>query len=470
MPATPTDSSLVGRILRLSVGTLATRGFSVLGQFLLAIWLTPAEFGYWAAAVSTVSLVGGLTNFGEVNGYLASGSSDVRLVLRATRRLNVLLMAAGMLIAYVYLRHGSPRVAGLAAVAALTIPLQGESDVLYAQCVRMGRLSSVVRAQTIAAAGKVVVGVLLAVWTRSSFAIAVSIALMFLIMTAHLRWDGIPLHPGVAETPGHEPVAWRTRATWSVNSLMQTLPIQVGFIVTQFVSPVDLLGIYYYGYQVTTGISGLLAVPLSRSTLAAVSDVLPGARADFIHALAARFCSLVAVATALLTVLGLLVMPLIQGAWAHALPATVILLGSLPARMLNPIIDAYQQAAGRWWRSTSFNLVDTVGTGLVSAFGITGNVTTLVIAVSLWKLAFSTFRGIHVLGGQAAGTIRGLTLPVTAFGVATILLGLLGRAPALYLAITVLALACMWAMRANGVTISSLQTLLAHRRTGNAVL
>ena len=101
---------------------------------MLAIWLTPTQFGYWASALSVISILAGIVNFGEVNAFLArSGMSFARLRSR-TRRLNALLALSCVPVVALYVAAGRYEVALLAAIVAASIPVQGEADVLYASC------------------------------------------------------------------------------------------------------------------------------------------------------------------------------------------------------------------------------------------------------------------------------------------------------------------------------------------------
>src|SRR5690606_15513563 len=116
-------------------------------QAVLVVWLSPEEFGLWAAATSSMAVLTGLVNFGEVNGYLAGGEERLREARRAIWRLNGLLtLVAGVVVAS-YWVSGQHEVAILVALVGLNIPLLGECNLLYAAYVRRRANGSLVRAQ-----------------------------------------------------------------------------------------------------------------------------------------------------------------------------------------------------------------------------------------------------------------------------------------------------------------------------------
>src|SRR5687768_16952613 len=92
----------VGRgVVLLSVGTFAVQAMSAVGQFMLAVWLQPMEYGYWATASSVLAIVTGLVNLGEVGGYLANPLASLRQASRSVFRINLALAIVGFLLSIV---------------------------------------------------------------------------------------------------------------------------------------------------------------------------------------------------------------------------------------------------------------------------------------------------------------------------------------------------------------------------------
>lgn len=395
----------------LSVGTLATRALAALGQVLLAFWLSPTEFGYWAAATSVLAFVSGLTNFGEVNGYLSGHGAGFRVARVITRRLNAILAVLGLVIATSYALSGRWPVAILAVFIALTIPLAGESDLLYGASVKHGLFRRTVVVQSGAALTKVAVGVAVAVLTHSAIAIAISTLTFSLFLDIFLyRVVRQSVASESAEQQGNIPL--NTRLSWAVNSWMMTLPLQIGFVVTQFIAPAHLVGLYYFSYQITLGISGVLSGPLAKVSLSTFGRTAQDQRARYALELSGFFGAGLMVLCAAGCMAIPLVKPWVSAQWLPAVPATAILIASLPVRMLSPVMDAYQQSENRWWQSTAFNLADTIGTAVAALFLLTGDLTTMALALTVWKVTLGVVRvWLVVRDGSAGGRVR-LTAPL----------------------------------------------------------
>lgn len=408
----------VGGMLRavftLTVGTAFARVLGMTSQFILAIWLSPAEFGLWAAATSALVFASGLINLGEVNGYLSGQSPSFAGTRRTIRKVNTALMMLGLAYAAYCAAYRSVDLAVLCAIIAVAMPIQGESSLLAAAGTKLGGYGAVVSSQMLGAVCKLVLGVALAAMYSSAVAIAFSTAASFAVICASLyrQLPGELLHavPAQASTP----VSPAVRFKWATNSLMMQLPIQAGFVVAQFLSRLDLLGLYFFSYQITLGVSGLIAEPLARIGLSVMAD-----EPDLQHRrnLALWLCTMFS--AGMLIVVG--VLAAIAGyvdfspqRWEGALPMTVVLLASLPVRMTAPILDSIQQANNRWWQATALNAVDAIGTAIASASIMLQDATLLAIYVSAWKVVFGIFRLFFVLGRSAAAGVMCLAAPLAA--------------------------------------------------------
>ena len=437
-------SALKG-VFGLSIGTIGTRGLAAVGQILLAFWLTPTEFGFWASANSILAFVAGLANFGEVNGYLSGHGAHFAIARGVTRRLNSVLTLGGLVIAGAYAFAGRWEVAVLGAIVAITIPFQGESDLLYSASVKHNRFRKAVTAQFGAAVSKVALGVIIAVLTHSALAIAISTFAYSLVMDVWLYRVVGKQARAEPESRGAE-IARSQRFSWAVNSWMMTLPLQVGFVVGQFVASAHLVGLYFFSFQITMGISGVLSGPLSKVSLSTLG------RADEKHrtALALDLSSFFGAALLVVCALGAMVAapitPFISHQWLAAIPATVILVGSLPIRMMTPVMDAYQQSQNRWWQSTAFNAADTIGTALAALTLLTGSITVLATALTAWKIALGIARTWIVLRNASVWGRITLTVPL-ALGTAALCAGALthGWVSCVWLAAAVV-VALLWGL------------------------
>lgn len=388
---------MVRGVLKLSLGSATAQSIAAVSQFALAFWLAPEQFGYWAAANSAVSLVSGFTNLGEVNAYLSGKRNSFTRVRRVTRRANVVLTVAGFGIAGYFAMGDVPELTILALIASLTIPVQGEADVLYAANIKASHLRRVVRSQMSAAIAKLIAGVGIAALTHSAVAIAVSTLLFFGVMAVLLgRHISLPtVHDG-GEWLASDEVTLKERLSWAANTAMMTAPSQVGFLIIHFVASSNLLGIYFLSYQVTTGLSGFIVMPLARSALSVMARTQGLARANLAFRLQGYFGSGVALVVIGIVLAGQLVTNMVPARWALAIPVIAILAASMPVRMMTPVVDAYQQADNRWWQATAFQAVDAVGTASVALIAISGDVLLLATGLSVWKIAFGASRMLIV--------------------------------------------------------------------------
>lgn len=400
---------MLGGILKLSVGTAVARALAAVGQLLLAVWLTPTDFGYWAAATSVISVLTGLANFGEVNGYLSGQGGTFTQARGAILRVNSVLAGSGAIIAALYWIDGNTMVAALAAVSALSIPLIGDAELMYSTGVKYKVYANVVTAQIIAAGAKILVGVVIAALFASPLAFAVSTVVFYVLMDV-LILRRLPALTA-AESESARSVARSTRFMWGVNSLFVTLPIQVGFIVAQFGASAEVLGLYFLAYQVSLGLSGLVSVPLARVALSSLSREAPERRVPLSMELCRLFVFAVSGLAALVSLLTPLMGSVLGEDWAAAAPAVVVLLASLAVRMMSPILDGLQQANNRWWQGTAFNAVDTVGTAVAALVSFTGDLLLLVSAVALWKVLFGLVRAAWLLRSARPLSLLGTLLP-----------------------------------------------------------
>lgn len=393
-----TERGPAGGVLRgavsLSVGTAAVRGLSAASQLVLAIWLLPAEFGLWAASLSSLTFFTSIANFGEVNGYLSGRSKSFSRLVRATRRQNAALTVVALAAATVVLITAGAEGGVLALIIALSIPLQGEADVYYAAGVKVRAYSRLVVAQLVAAMLKLVLGVGLAVWLSSALALAIPTILYYLIQIVWLRGLRRQVTDDALET---EPVSGRERLSWAVNSLVMTLPLQIGFFVAQFVTDKETLGLYYIAFQVSLGISGLLAVPLARVALSAFGEESGPGRVRLAVSLSQILGAAVALTVAVLSAAIILLGPFAPQEWRAAVPVAIIMLASLPIRLIAPVLEGYQQSNKQWWQSTVFNAVETLASALIALTLAYFDLVIFALVLTSWRLSFGVVRMFIVL-------------------------------------------------------------------------
>lgn len=399
-----------GGVLMLSIGTFAVQAMSAVGQFVLAVWLQPLEYGYWATATAVLAVVSGLVNLGEVGGYLADPRASLRRASRSVLRINTVLAAVGFSVAAVYLWAGTQIVGMLVLLASLNLVILGEGNLLYAAFVKSGRRRVLILSQLVAAAARLSVGVLVAWATASAIAFALSMLAYTTVMVVALRMTvGRPTDPSPAVHPA---LPWRRRAAWAGQSVSQMMAGQADYLVISTLGNPVLLGLYFFSYQVTVALSAVLMVPLSRSALNDLANRDVRDREAVASRLLVYTLAAVGAVCAVMAVLMPVAAGLLPTAWRPAVPLVVLLLGSVPARFVAPVTDAVHMASDRWWLVTRMNTVDAIGTGLAGLAALTGQILLLGLAIVVWKVVMALFRigsGLRSVGVGTRSAMVGMS-------------------------------------------------------------
>ncbi|MFG2108118.1 oligosaccharide flippase family protein [Micromonospora chersina] len=426
-----------------------SRALSAVSVLLLALWLSPADFGYWASAYSAMWVVLSMVNFGEVNAYLSGHGSDFATTRRSTFRMNLLLTAIAGAISGVYLLAGNTDVGVLGLFIAASVPLTGDSDLLYAAAVRHKKYRAVLVSQVGSAVVKLGVGVLLAAWTDSAIAIAIA-TLVYYAAQEIVLWPVVARAAKRVEPPSKGVITTRQRFAWAANSYFMALPVQAALFVAQFLATPYVLGVFYLAFQATLSVSGVLVPSIARVSLSTFAASSPLQRVRAARRLTAIFGAALLAIAALAGLVGPFAMRLFGEDWAVALPVAVILLASLPMRIMGPILDAYQQSDNRWWQSTAFSVADTVLTALAATTALMGNVLALASAVSLAKVTLGAVRTYWVFRDQTPRHWIALVAPVTTGGLCVVVGVLAGGVLGAALMVASLGIATAWLAALRG--------------------
>lgn len=432
-------------VLGLSLGTFVVQAVSAGSQLVLAAWLTPSEFGLWASAVSAMTLVTALTNFGEVSGYLSGQGVGYRATRRRAFRTNLLLVLAGLVIAGLYLLWGKPEIALYCLVLALAIPLSGDVDVKIAAVTRHDGFASIVTSQATAAVAKFGIGLSIAVVTHSAIAIAISTVGYYIVLSLVISRRARALtanEPTETEVPKSQ-----ARFSWAVNSYAMSLPIQAVFLAGQlFLDPADL-GVLYIAMQVTLALSSLISVPLNRVALSAFAKTSDEEREKLAFGLGLRVVGTVAWLSAAIGLGLVLLTAYIPVLWQHAVPFALVLLAGLPLRILSPVLEARQQSAREWWHATGFSLVDAAGSAaIVLVTAQTGDLLVVCFGITAWKALVGIVRtqvalrrlSKAALGALIATSVVACGLLLSAYWVVGVYVGILAAGLLLVLALVLI--------------------------------
>lgn len=415
--SSPSAREILKSVSGVASGNAASRVIAAVSQLILCVWLSPAEFGYWAAAVSTTALISGLTNWGDVNGYLSGRIRSARSIHRRLFVGNLALGLVGGAIAALYLLFGGGTVGLLILLIAISVPLAGEADFRHAVAIKTRNHRAAIVAPFAAAIVKLSVGVALATISHSAWALAASFCAYHVAMILCLRSvfdaDRVP----DSSTGGYCAVSLGERAVWAVNAWSVRLPLHSAILVCQFLAGPEMLGILYLSFQATIGISGLIAVPLGRVTLANLATLERQTR-DVVTARLGMILTAVVVIVVGVVVYGCrTVVPVLSGEWRSAAAVIAILSASLPARIVTPLVDARQMANGEFRQGTVLNLVDAAGTAIAALTCLSGDPLIVAVALAAWKVVFCSVRLVVVVGLM---TLVGIVIPSASIATTTI--------------------------------------------------
>lgn len=385
-------SSTQGRILRttayLTVGTFVAQGLGATSQFLLAAWLTPSDFGLFATANTTLFVLFALMNLGDVTGYLSNRGWVERQLLSSTLRTNSILAVIGLVVALVFLLQDQVVLGWLVLLLAFELPLMGRTLALYAIAVLHGHVRLIVFSQMVAAILKLLVGVLVAAAWQTPM------ALVFALIAYSASYGvllEVFIRRRIPKQPFQEEPKRKDRFSWAIQSLTQALPTQADYVVVAAVSSPHVLGLYFFAYQATAGLSALLTGPLMKSSLAEFGRLDASERSVAMPLLrkVSGVVALVVVFFALVLYFGQSLLP---DEWAEAPAVLVLLLGTLSSRFVTPVAEARQIADNRWWRSGFLNTIDAIGTAVAALVAITDSVLALAGAIAVWKFIIAVIR------------------------------------------------------------------------------
>ena len=405
-----------------SLGSLLVQAGGVLGQFLYAIWLTPADFGLWATASASVALLGAFTNGGEANAYLAGKRLGISATFKRSQLINIVLAAVTTLLALIIAVIADPRVALLIVLLAIGIPLQGRGAMLVAVFIKVRNRSALIMFQAISTCFRLVVGVCVASIWQSPLALALA-HLTYALVLVVIGQIWIKLHgASLLKASSASAGTWTLRIDRALHQVSQVLPHQIGYLTVSLLASAQLLGLFFFAYQATSAISGVLASPLSKATMSELSRVGRSQRVAIVSRFLILTIALVGTLTALVSVIVQPVSSLVGDTWQGVFAPFVILLASLPARFVFPVTEALYMVDGKWRRSMFINLLDAFGVA-TSAFialkVLNGDVILLAVAITMWKVLYGNYRAFITLPGKRLIVIVAVIVPNTLFPVIT---------------------------------------------------
>jgi PST family polysaccharide transporter len=181
---------------------------------------------------------------------------------------------------------------------------------------------------------------------------------------------------------------------WIMLSALLISLVQRGdYFVLGFVVDSTLIGIYFFGYQLTTAFSTMLSGPLNKvfmPALRAKNDDPDSQQRIFGRSLKAMLAVLLPVFGGLAFVIGPFIHLVWGGKWDDAIVVSQILLLVLPFRLLAPLYRSLLEARGKWAMASAMLVVQAGGVLLSAVWGgLGGSVASIVVWIASWQVIYS---------------------------------------------------------------------------------
>lgn len=404
-----------------AVGKVAAFG----AQIYLGWVLSKEDFAVYAVALACGMFVAGLVNGGTQRVLVQRGSEYDRyafLVLQISALFNVLVLILLLAAAIPAGRQtDAPELTTLLFVMGLATLLSTPGHVLTAKLLIDLRFKHV---QLLAMASHFIRHGATVVFAALGFGALSFVLPMVLVAVADtwLAWLA------VRRLPQARPFVWADArdilgaSKWVMLGTAAGALIQNGDnLAVALFSDKATLGVYFFGYQLTFSLAGLLGGSLLSvlvPTFVRMGSEVARQRRAFMTALNAMAVGATLLAFGLVIVVEPLIHGLWGGKWDEAAVVAQWLALSLPAVLAASLARALAEARGAWALTTKLAVAEGVGTILAAALGVLGGgLTGIAIAVSLFKVLAGCIQVVIVLRLVEAKAGEGLLPLFSAYSV-----------------------------------------------------
>lgn len=410
--------------------TLGSKGFSFFAQIALGWFLLADEWGIFGIAISISFFLQVFRDGGMRQLLVQRGAAEypslMGPVFWMACAFNIatalLLLVAGPVAALAY---NDPRLVGMLAVMAISVPLATPSIVTSARLrieLRFAELAKMAVGSAIIRYGGAVA---LAYAGFGAMAFVLPLPFMYLyeslycqIKTGDKPWTARPEFKRWPELFGH--------GKWLIVMALAFFALDLSdYLVIGLFVPALVVGLYYFAYQLIAQTGALLAANFEQVLLPALSrlkDEADRRRQAVLRSL--RAVALVSAPASLL--LGALIEPLElvlwHGRWAATVPAVQTLALFYPGRAIFVVASAYMLAIGRFKAAAIMILMLGAGRMIVASIAapLTGTAEGVAFGVGLYVAASCIIAIIWALRSAQIGTVDVLKAILPAWIIAAI--------------------------------------------------
>ena len=404
------------------------KGASLIAQLILGWLLSKEDFALYAIAISWSTIVMALRNGGTQRLLIQKGThyADLAVMyLKFALLFNVggfaILMAAAPILSGLYDSHA---LQVMVWILGLSLPLSTAAMMFQAKLsadLEFAKVSRLIILSSLARHGSMVVFAWLGLGPLS---FVLPLCVVALLETA-LGWYWAKYWPPSRSLtwPAIRGIFQDSR--WvMITALASELTINGDYLAISLIQSKELLGVYFFGYQLSLALVALVTSSLDTVMMPTFSAL--GGDPSRQTELFMRGTRLLAVASTfacfgLALAAPALIHALWAGKWDEAIPVVQILSLAMPVRLIIPLCRAMLEARGQWRLVSTLSICDGAGIILAGAVGAWAGGLILITAV---VSSYNLFAGLL----YCAVVARMLPTPLTALFVpilSTLCVGLL---------------------------------------------
>jgi PST family polysaccharide transporter len=414
-PLEPTAIEPVGRragrgMLWMVGGTAVTKAGSLITQVVLGWILSDGDFGVYAIAVS-VALIAQVLRDGGIRVLLVQeGDPAFERQVRPAFWMSLvfsLFCAAGLVAVAPALAgvFGEPELVPVLLVLALSLPVQSMVVPAVARLQIDLRFRTLARIELVSSIIRYGLTIVLALAGLGPLAFAIPIV-------AAAAYEALAGWLATRVTAWRRPVEldrWRSlfrRSKWvMLNTLATAVPRQSDYFALGLSAPIDVVGVYFFAYQLTFQFASLLQTNIRKVLLASFAS--RHTDRDWLERSLLRACEALALVSSLalvslIALAGDLEALVWRGRWSDAVPAIAVFAALLPPALVLLVPDYALQATGRFRLSFVTSLAGNLGIPVVAYLAgplatSTAETWKLAVVVGGWTVASSAFQSIVAL-------------------------------------------------------------------------
>lgn len=365
-------SGLVWSVFSIAVG----KGASLIAQLLLGWLLSKEDFALYAIAISWSTIVMALRNGGTQRLLIQKGAQYADLAvmyLKFALLFNVggfaILMAAAPILSGLYDSHA---LQVMVWILGLSLPLSTAAMMFQAKLsadLEFAKVSRLIILSSLARHGSMVVFAWLGLGPLS---FVLPLCVVALVETA-LGWYWAKCWPRSRSLTWSAICGIFQDSRWvMITALASALTINGDYLAISLLQSKELLGVYFFGYQLSLALVALVTSSLDTVMMPTFSAL--GGEPSRQTELFMKGIRLLAVASTFACFgLALAAPALIHGLWAgkwdEAIPVVQILSLAMPVRLMIPLCRAMLEARGQWRLVSVLSICDGVGIMVSGAFG-----------------------------------------------------------------------------------------------------